>query len=860
MLGSGAHARRGALGMEAGVVRWIARLLLCSLATALAVAGSIIGSAAAPAGAATPFDPHLSRAPYLTDLVQLKATLSWATDRSASTGSVRWGPASGGTCTLATTQAATRSSLTVGSVSEYRWNASLTLPAAGTYCYRVFLGSTDLLAGNASPRFVTQVPAGDASSFSFGVMGDWGQVDSAGNNPDQAKLISKIAGSGLRFMLTAGDNGYPNGSQTNYGDLQQRGADTSAIFGPPFWTVAGSTVPIFTAVGNHGLSGTTHADITNFPQAVAVATSGGRYQNDTYCCVNGTVSSNYGSEWYAFDAGLARVYVLDAAWGDSNRGTADPYSNDVAAHWSPGSPEYQWLLHDLQTHPSGLKFAVFHYPLYSDNKSENSDVPLQNALEPVLKQYGVDLVFNGHAHIYQRNRPSSPGAPVTYVTGGGGATLEPTDVCSSIDAYAIGWSPTKNKGYRCGAAALPTSAAQVFHFLKVTVAGTTVTVAPTNSLGQTFDVQTYNFGGGVPDTTIDTGPASLTASTSAMFGFHATETPASFQCSLDSGAFVACQNPASYSSLGSGTHTFAVRAVTAGGTDPTPASMQWTVDTIAPTAPTGVTATALSSNSVQVGWNAATDANGIGSYDVLRDGNVVGTVDGTTLGYTDGTVASSTTYQYTVRARDRAGNLSAPSGAATVSTPGGPVPIFSDGFESGNLSAWTSSAGLAVETTTVHGGGFAAEGNTTNGGTYAKKTLPSTYADGYGRVYFNVKSTSSQVNLLRFRTASDGSLGYAFVTPTGQVGLRNDVAATTTTSATVAGPGWHAVELHMTISGASSTVEVWLDGNRLADLSSTSTNLGATPIGKIQVGEVQSARTYDVVFDDAAFALQRVGL
>jgi hypothetical protein len=323
---------------------------------------------------------------------------------------------------------------------------------------------------------------------------------------------------------------------------------------------------------------------------------------------------------------------------------------------------------------------------------------------------------------------------------------------------------------------------------------------------------------------------------------------------------VACQNPTSYTSLGSGTHRFAVRAVTARGTDPSPASMQWTVDRTAPTAPTGVTATALGSSSVQVGWKAATDANGIGSYDVLRDGSVVGTVDGLTLGYTDGTVASSTTYRYTIRARDRAGNLSAPSGAATVSTPAGAVPIFSDGFESGNLSAWTSSGGLVAETTTVHRGAFAAEGNTTNGGTYAKKTLPGTYADGYGRVYFNVKSTSSQVNLLRFRTASDASLGYAFVTATGQVGLRNDIAATTTTSATVAGPGWHALELHMTIGGASSSIEVWLDGNRLADLSSTSTNLGTTPIGKIQIGDVQSGRTYDVVLDDAAFAQQRVGL
>jgi hypothetical protein len=45
------------------VVRWIARTFVCSLAAVLAIGASITGAAVAPAGAATPFDPHLSRAP-----------------------------------------------------------------------------------------------------------------------------------------------------------------------------------------------------------------------------------------------------------------------------------------------------------------------------------------------------------------------------------------------------------------------------------------------------------------------------------------------------------------------------------------------------------------------------------------------------------------------------------------------------------------------------------------------------------------------------------------------------------------------------------------------------------------------------
>ena len=39
--------------------------------------------------------------------------------------------------------------------------------------------------------------------------------------------------------------------------------------------------------------------------------------------------------------------------------------------------EYQWLLADLQSHPSGLKFAFSHYPFYSDDKSQGSDTFIQ---------------------------------------------------------------------------------------------------------------------------------------------------------------------------------------------------------------------------------------------------------------------------------------------------------------------------------------------------------------------------------------------------------------------------------------------------------------------------------------------------
>src|SRR6266568_6137163 len=251
-----------------------------------------VALATAPAAQAAAFNTHLTRAPYLTDLVGLHVNVNWATDQSATTGTLQWGPVSGGTCTLSNTMTAARnaSSITVGTVLEYQWKAALTLPAQGSYCYRPLLAGTDLLAGNSSPQFATQAAAGDTAPFTFDVFGDWGMVDANGNSPDMANLFAQVAASGARFAMTVGDNGYNSGSQINYGDLQQTGANTSAIFGPSFWTVAGSSIPLFTAVGNHGLSGTSHTDITTWTQDQAVSSSNGSYANGTYNCCSGSTS------------------------------------------------------------------------------------------------------------------------------------------------------------------------------------------------------------------------------------------------------------------------------------------------------------------------------------------------------------------------------------------------------------------------------------------------------------------------------------------------------------------------------------------------------------------------------------------
>jgi fibronectin type 3 domain-containing protein len=98
-------------------------------------------------------------------------------------------------------------------------------------------------------------------------------------------------------------------------------------------------------------------------------------------------------------------------------------------------------------------------------------------------------------------------------------------------------------------------------------------------------------------------------------------------------------------------------------------------DTTAPAAPANLTAQAASGSEVDLQWTGASDNVGVTGYRVYRGSAVVGTVPGDALAYHDASdVKPNTSYSYTVTAVDAAGNESARSNSATVTTPGGSGP------------------------------------------------------------------------------------------------------------------------------------------------------------------------------------------
>ncbi len=220
--------------------------------------------------------------------------------------------------------------------------------------------------------------------------------------------------------------------------------------------------------------------------------------------------------------------------------------------------------------------------------------------------------------------------------------------------------------------------------------------------------------------------------------------------------------------------------------------------------------------------------------------------------------------------------MSAASDPASATTPAVSV-LFHDGFESGDLSQWTNpppianpvQTGLAIDTTQVSDGAFSAR-STVNGnaGSAAWHTLAQPESNLYYTARFKAISHTGQVNLMRLRngTLSSGAIASLALSTTNKLTLRNDAAgstaATTLTSTVSAATGaWHTLQLHAQVNGASSVLEVWLDGNPVPELGVTE-DLGTNPVAKIELGDpgsTTSTKTFDIAYDEVAYDREFIG-
>ncbi|HEX5475236.1 MAG TPA: DUF4082 domain-containing protein [Vicinamibacterales bacterium] len=215
-------------------------------------------------------------------------------------------------------------------------------------------------------------------------------------------------------------------------------------------------------------------------------------------------------------------------------------------------------------------------------------------------------------------------------------------------------------------------------FQSLTLDGTSIATARETIKG--IDYVTFAAGPGTyvatyeppvpPDTTITAAPPALGNSRSVTLQFTSTQSGSTFQCALDASAFAACASPKSYASLADGSHTFSVRALDAGGADPTPATAAWTIDATPP-AISAITA-APAATTATIAWKTNEPADSAVDYGT-SPGSLTSHVSNasrvTTHSLSLTGLTGGTTYYYRVTSRDAANNTaSAPATAATFTT------------------------------------------------------------------------------------------------------------------------------------------------------------------------------------------------
>jgi hypothetical protein len=100
-----------------------------------------------------------------------------------------------------------------------------------------------------------------------------------------------------------------------------------------------------------------------------------------------------------------------------------------------------WLKSVLEKSNARWKIAYFHHPIYSSGEKHGSEEDLQVLVEPLFLQHGVDVVFSGHEHFYERLKPQKG---IHYITQGAGAKLRAGNIRDRSPLTAKGFDTDRS--------------------------------------------------------------------------------------------------------------------------------------------------------------------------------------------------------------------------------------------------------------------------------------------------------------------------------------------------------------------------------------------------------------------------------
>jgi fibronectin type 3 domain-containing protein len=305
--------------------------------------------------------PTVVRGPYLQRISTSQATLRWRTS-VATDSRVAYGTSAAG-LNLSVTSATAKTD----------HNLILTGLQPGTLYYYSVGNAAGAVVSGPEYYFRTNPPIGPAKATRLWVLGDSG-TGTTGASAVRDAFYAANGGPHTDVTLLLGDNAYNAGTDAEY---------QTALFN--MYPTMMRNTPMWATIGNHEA---TNADS---------ATMTGPYYDIFSLPRNGEAGGiASGTEaYYSFDYANMHFVCLDS---------------EESSRVSTGAM-YTWLQNDLAATTQEWIIAFWHSPPYTKG-SHDSDVvadsggrmkDMREVFLPLLENYGVDLVLNGHSHVYERS-------------------------------------------------------------------------------------------------------------------------------------------------------------------------------------------------------------------------------------------------------------------------------------------------------------------------------------------------------------------------------------------------------------------------------------------------------------------------
>jgi predicted phosphodiesterase len=232
-------------------------------------------------------------------------------------------------------------------------------------CSPARIVQTQQTATATSPPAAAAAPASifpnAEDSVKFLVIGDSGTGGSAQYQLAE-QIVQAYARFKFEFAIMLGDNLYGSEDASDYVDK----------FEKPYKKLLDAGVKFYASLGNHDEPAQRFYKPFNMD----------------------------GKRYYTFEKGDAAFFVLDSTYMPP--------------------PQVEWLQKELEGNNKKWKIAYFHHPIYSSGQRHGSEMDLRTLIEPLFLKNGVDVVFAGHEHFYERLKPQQG---IYYFVQGGAAKL-----------------------------------------------------------------------------------------------------------------------------------------------------------------------------------------------------------------------------------------------------------------------------------------------------------------------------------------------------------------------------------------------------------------------------------------------------